>query len=210
MKVISHRGLWKSSPEKNTESAFERSFSLGFGTETDIRDKSGELVISHDMPMKDAISFEHFLKIALKSKKNGNLTLALNVKADGLASPIFNAIEKYSQLDYFAFDMAIPDMREYLKIGMPVFTRMSEVEMSPVWLDRAAGVWLDGFESEWHDNKLIEDLLGLNKRVCVVSSELHHRCHKELWHRLQSIKHKGLMLCTDFPEEAASYFNSKT
>ena len=39
MMILSHRGYWK---EKNLPIAFERSFSLGFGTETDYK---GELVI---------------------------------------------------------------------------------------------------------------------------------------------------------------------
>ena len=38
MQVISHRGYWKAASEKNTQTAFKRSFSLGYGTETDVRD----------------------------------------------------------------------------------------------------------------------------------------------------------------------------
>jgi len=41
MLVISHRGYWKELAEKNRPIAFERSFALGFGTETDIRDYKG-------------------------------------------------------------------------------------------------------------------------------------------------------------------------
>lgn len=35
MIILSHRGYWKETHEKNLPIAFERSFSLGFGTETD-------------------------------------------------------------------------------------------------------------------------------------------------------------------------------
>jgi nucleoside-diphosphate-sugar epimerase len=49
MNIISHRGFWLKDEEKNTIQAFERSFEFGFGTETDIRDYKGELVISYDM-----------------------------------------------------------------------------------------------------------------------------------------------------------------
>lgn len=56
MIVLSHRGYWKNSLEKNKFVAFERSFSMGFGTETDIRDFNGELVISHDIADKDCIN----------------------------------------------------------------------------------------------------------------------------------------------------------
>lgn len=41
MKIISHRGFWHNPSEKNTEMAFCRSFELGFGTETDVRDSLG-------------------------------------------------------------------------------------------------------------------------------------------------------------------------
>ncbi len=50
MIILSHRGYWKSEEERNQEVAFHRSFDLGYGTETDIRDIQGKLVISHDMP----------------------------------------------------------------------------------------------------------------------------------------------------------------
>ena len=45
MKIISHHGFWHIPSEKNTETAFCRSFELGFGTETDVRDSLGALVI---------------------------------------------------------------------------------------------------------------------------------------------------------------------
>lgn len=35
MRIIAHRGYWFSAQEKNTEVAFYRAFSMGFGTETD-------------------------------------------------------------------------------------------------------------------------------------------------------------------------------
>ncbi len=38
MIILSHRGYWKEVSEKNKPIAFERSFSLGLGTETYIRD----------------------------------------------------------------------------------------------------------------------------------------------------------------------------
>ena len=35
--ILSHRGYWLQTEEKNSRKAFERSFFMGFGTETDIR-----------------------------------------------------------------------------------------------------------------------------------------------------------------------------
>ena len=63
MIIISHRGYWKCVDEKNTEIAFSRSFELDFGTETDVRDCLGKLVISHDMPDGSEIHFEEFLSL---------------------------------------------------------------------------------------------------------------------------------------------------
>ena len=57
MIILSHRGYWKLEEERNRAAAFQRSFDLGYGTETDIRDIQGKLVISHDMPRGDEITF---------------------------------------------------------------------------------------------------------------------------------------------------------
>ena len=54
MQILSHRGLWHSSMERNTKDAFVRSFDAGLGTETDLRDICGKIVVSHDMPHGDA------------------------------------------------------------------------------------------------------------------------------------------------------------
>ena len=102
--------------------------------------------------------------------------------------------------------MSIPDMRSYLAAGMPVYTRMSEVER-PTWLDQAVGVWLDAFDDEWYDSQQISEMLTGGKNVCVVSSELHGRPHDNLWAMLKKfVQQDNLLLCTDFPEEAACYF----
>ena len=63
MLILSHRGYWISPIEKNKDVAFNRSFSLGFGTETDVRDCAGKLVISHDMPDGNEKTLEEFLKL---------------------------------------------------------------------------------------------------------------------------------------------------
>ncbi len=209
MKILSHRGYWKTEEEKNTAIAFKRSFSLGYGTETDIRDSGGKLVISHDMPVGGEIHCDDFFAQATEAytQQGDSLTLALNVKADGLAPLIGTLLHSYPSLDGFVFDMSIPDMRSYFEARVPVFTRMSEVELQPVWLECASGVWLDGFHSEWYDDALISSLLANSKRVCVVSPELHKRSHINLWGRLKPFaEEKALMLCTDFPEEATRFF----
>ncbi len=207
MKILSHRGYWKESSEKNTDIAFRRSFSLGFGTETDVRDLQGALVISHDMPCGD----EHSLSDCLGYLGDRDLPLALNIKADGLADVLAATMRRHEIKDWFVFDMSIPDTRAYLEIGAPVFVRLSEVEQVPVWLDRASGIWLDAFEGEWYDATLIENLIAQGKRVCVVSPELHRRPHLHCWSLLSPLRHhEGLMLCTDFPELARAYFEARS
>ncbi|HQT44263.1 MAG TPA: hypothetical protein PLD79_09695, partial [Halothiobacillus sp.] len=88
MIILSHRGYWKDAAEKNLPVAFGRSFDLGFGTETDVRDVAGKLVISHDMPRGDELSLEDMLDIL----SGRDLPMAMNIKADGLAKPLAEAM----------------------------------------------------------------------------------------------------------------------
>lgn len=205
MKVLSHRGYWKTAAEKNSMVAFTRSFNLGFGTETDIRDYDGKVVISHDMADAEAIDFSELMQVA--GTGSSELTLALNVKSDGLARAASTIITSHPGLDVFVFDMSVPDMRSYFDLNIPVFTRMSEVEQQPVWLDFSSGVWLDSFYSDWFGLSEVSSLLRKGKRVCVVSPELHGRSHHQLWTLLKPLaRESGLMICTDFPEEAGLFF----
>jgi glycerophosphoryl diester phosphodiesterase len=210
MKVISHRGFWKETIEKNTLEAFSRSFSLNLGTETDIRDYMGNLVISHDIPSGGEMGLSDFLELASSFQCEEPLTLALNIKADGLAQKVGETLSVFSNIDAFVFDMAVPDTCTYFEAGIPVFARMSEVEREPVWLDRSEGVWLDAFESEGYGIDVVTGLLSLGKRVCLVSSELHGRSHISFWNRIADLKdHQALMICTDYPTDALEYFGAK-
>lgn len=204
MKVLSHRGYWKEPTEKNTPLAFHRSFDLGFGTETDVRDRLGELVISHDPATAESISLSAFLDIVT----GRDLPLAMNVKADGLAPALAEAFDRKG-LDWFVFDMSLPDTKMQIKAGNPVFARMSEVERTPAWLDQVKGVWLDAFSHTWYNAATIRELLSRGLRVCIVSAELHGREHGELWSALKSVSGlDNLMICTDLPEECQRFFQS--
>jgi hypothetical protein len=203
MEILSHRGYWLNPAEKNTTIAFERTFRLGFGTETDVRDSNGKIVISHDIPIGGELFLEDFLQLAGDS---GGL-LALNIKSDGLASHVSNALRGFPDLEYFTFDMSVPDMRSYLDLGMPVYCRVSEVEIAPPWLDECRGVWLDSFVKDWFEVADVKRYLNLNKAVCIVSPELHGRQHEYLWDTIRALKNeKGLYLCTDYPEKAELFF----
>jgi glycerophosphoryl diester phosphodiesterase len=208
VKILSHRGYWKQALEKNSRTAFLRSFNSGFGTETDVRDSNGKLVISHDPAIGTEMSFIEFLSLCPK-----NITLALNIKSDGLARQIKEELSKYPSIDYFVFDMSIPDMRSHLLQRNSVFARVSEFESNPPWLSECDGVWLDSFEELWFDRADIDYFLMLGKRVCVVSPELHRRDYMPTWNMIKIVsEYKNqdrLFLCTDFPEDAKKFFEDK-
>ena len=206
MKILSHRGYWKTAEEKNTVTAMHRSFSLGFGTETDVRDYNGNLVISHDIADSSAISLTEFLEIYCGYDKN--LFLALNIKSDGLQNKLQEILAKFQVNNYFVFDMSVPDGLKYLQQKIHSVTRQSEYEKEPSFYEDADGVWLDSFKSDWIENDLIRQHLKKGKKVCIVSPDLHKRNHLEIWQRYQTLRNENnLFLCTDFPEEAQKFFN---
>ena len=61
MNIIAHRGFWRKEKEMNTSIAFSRAISSNYGIETDVRDCCGELVISHDVPIGNNLSFDEFI-----------------------------------------------------------------------------------------------------------------------------------------------------
>jgi len=205
MEIISHRGLWYGIEEKNTENSFITSYKNNFGTETDIRDYKSDLVISHDIATSNSFDLEKLFTIY----SNSDLTLALNIKSDGLHDLLKEKIQKFNIKKYFIFDMSIPDTLNYLKLEMNVLVRLSEYESESSLVDKAAGVWVDSFNDIWYNEKLIYKYLDKGKIVCLVSPELHKRDKYELWEKLKKMKinNNNLVLCTDLPLEASNYFN---
>ena len=205
MKILSHRGYWTKPSEKNSIPAFVRSLECGFGLETDVRDCAGTIVVSHDMPMGGEVEFDQFLKLF----HNTDRPLALNIKADGLAAHLKNAMSANGIKDWFVFDMSVPDMRTYLNERMPVFARVSEVERDPPWIDEVVGVWFDRFHGGGYDVDRIAEYLRGGRRVCAVSPELHGRPHQDIWRALKSLSDEtGFMICTDYPEQARRFFTT--
>jgi len=208
MKIISHRGAWNTSEEKNTVTAFEHSFKNDFGTETDIRDYKGKLVIAHDMATEDSLPVSSFFEIF--NSYNPGLPLALNIKADGLQKPLVELLEQYDIKNYFFFDMSVPDTLGYRQNNLDFYTRQSEYEPQPALYDDAKGIWLDCFTGIWYDEELIWQHMNNNKTVALVSPDLHKRSHTEFWQFLKSTglsDAENLLLCTDFPFEAREFFN---
>ncbi len=209
MIILSHRGYWKEIYEKNQKIAFERSFSLGFGTETDIRDYKGNLVVSHDIADDKCISVKELFEIY--NKFDNTLPLALNIKADGLQVKLKELLEEYNIKNYFVFDMSVPDGLQYLKQNIKSFTRESEYEKIPAFYDEAYGVWLDEFQGHWIDKEVIKKHMENNKQICIVSPDLHKREYLKEWQHYKEIEQElvidNLMICTDYPEEAKEFFN---
>jgi hypothetical protein len=73
------------------------------------------------------------------------MVMAINVKADGLHESVQESLTRYQipPAQYFLFDMAPPDALGYISRSMPCFTRQSEIEPAPAFIDQASGVWLD-------------------------------------------------------------------
>ncbi|MBL4900972.1 MAG: hypothetical protein JKX76_15295 [Colwellia sp.] len=209
MIVLSHRGYWNKENEKNTILSFERSFSLDYGTETDIRDYLGNLVISHNIADKHCMYVKDMFSIY--NKYSCTQPLALNIKADGLQIKLKELLEQFEISNYFVFDMSVPDGLQYLKHDLMSFTRESEYEKEPSFYDEAKGVWLDEFKGHWIDKKVIQKHIDNNKKICIVSPDLHKREYKKEWQDYKNIEKdlgiNNLMICTDYPEEAKEFFN---
>lgn len=210
MKILSHRGLWYKEEEKNQPVAFSRSFDKQFGTETDIRDLNGELVVSHDPPVSGVLSAEDFFGIY--QKFNQKFTLALNIKSDGLQERLLELLKKYEIENYFVFDMSIPDSLGYLKNDINMYSRQSEYEPVPAFYEKVKGIWIDCFEGDWSDLDTIKEHLSNNKHICFVSPDLHKRDHQLFWNWIRGNQLDGnekISLCTDFPELALEFFDGK-
>lgn len=211
MKFISHRGYWKNENEKNSAEAFRRSFNLGFGTETDVRDSLGQLVISHDIPSGMELKAEEFFQIYKDSACD--YLLALNIKSDGLQKPLSKLLKEYEVDNYFVFDMSVPDGVVYLKEKLKACTRQSEYEKRCSFYENAIGVWMDEFHSDWITNEIIQEHLRNNKQVCIVSPELHGRAPEQKWARYRDLidiqDTENIIICTDIPEQAKEFIYGK-
>ena len=205
--IIAHRGYWKNKSEQNTEVAFQRALKNGFGIETDLRDRNEEIVISHDMPNSCCITFDAFLGLC---ETHSGITLALNVKSDGLQEKLLTS---KVHNPHFYFDMSVPDMLSYKKHKFPFYTRFSNIETKPSLYKESEGVWLDNFKDDTLDTNALRLFLSDGKKVVLVSPELHKRNIKGYWESVlnfisENPEHKNQIgLCTDFPEKAREYFN---
>lgn len=206
MRIIAHRGCWSKDVDKNSKLAFEECFGNGFGSETDVRDFGGQLVISHDVVEVGAqpMHLEELFDIYNAYGSPG--TLALNVKSDGLAESIKSEVVRANIRDYVLFDMSVPDTLRYRQQQLKYLIRASEYEPICKELLTSSGVWLDGFRGDWFLPNFLENLIEDGIPVYIVSSELHGRNHKILWETLKRFTESDITLCTDCPELAREIF----
>lgn len=207
MPSLAHRGLWSEPAERNTLDAFRGAFARGWGVELDVRDLDGVLVISHDPPAADALTFAAVVETYVAHGCPGRL--AVNVKADGLEALIAEALRPVDAAHWFAFDMSVPDSLRYASAGLPYFSRHSEIEPDPALYAGSSGVWLDDFYGGFVTESRIAAHLEAGKHVAVVSPELHKRDHLPVWdewRRWSVWDSDRVHLCTDHPHQAEEVF----
>jgi len=212
MHIISHRGIWSRRAEANTKIAFERSFNAGFGVELDVRDRAGEVVVSHDLPGASAMPFKEFLK--LYTAKGAPLVLAINIKSDGIECLLYKLLKRFSVKNSFVFDMSVISAytitMRYKKLAFAA--RHSDIEKKPIFYKEAKWVWMDELGRRWIENKFVERHVRSGKKVCIVSPELHNRSYKKAWTKYKMLSKKtgkSVYICTDFPEDAKKFFNGR-
>lgn len=212
LKILAHRGVWSRQEKKNTFAAYQTAVQRGYGLEIDVRDSGKDLIVSHDAFADPTFRFEECREL-LQSSTTSQVW-AINIKADGLAGYLSRVLSDWQipRDRYFFFDMSVPDTRGYLSLGLPVFTRLSEVEREIAYLEQASGVWVDAFDGQWYTAKDLTDLASRGKQLAIVSPELHGRDYVECWQivkdLLAQIPAAEVLLCTDKPDEAASCFLS--
>lgn len=209
--ILAHRGWFLDPAEKNSAVALERALQAGYGIETDVRDLNGRLVISHDPPRDsgEVLDLPWFFDLIQASGGLGRI--ALNIKADGLL-PLLSATQQVAAVDaaqFFVFDMSVPDAISFLYSSIPTYTRISEYEDPPSFLDQAKGVWVDNFSGTFPQVSRAAALMEQGIRAAIVSPELHRRDPIPLWKEIRDSRlheHPLFELCTDLPSQAAEMF----
>ncbi len=205
MKILAHRGFWKTESEKNTKVAIERAINNGFGFETDYRDYGGKILISHNPPKGDEITADEVFK--MYHAAGSQEPLALNIKADGLQDMMADLLERYKVTNYFFFDMSVCDTVIYTDKDLKIASRLSEFETEMPFYKDSTTVWIDYFNSDGPTIQKVIETLKDGKIACVVSPELHKRDYQQMWEQLKLMKsEEKLYLCTDYPDKAKEYF----
>jgi hypothetical protein len=156
------------------------------------------------------MSFDGLL--TLYADRFKHLPLLLNIKADGLQKQISALLEKYDVDNYYLFDMSVPDLLVSINGGLKCLTRQSEFEMAPSLYESVDGVWIDEFKGEWLQKEHLLRHIDQNKKIFIVSPELHGRNHLTRWKFLREMGRdltQHCVLCTDIPEDADIFYNDE-
>lgn len=204
--ILTHRGLWSTKDDQNAPEALAGALIDGWGIETDVRDFGERLVISHDPPLGHEPRLDHQALRWLELAYPG--TVALNVKADGLADALAMQLAAASKsLDMFFFDMSAPQMITFVERGLPVAVRLSEIESPDSGAQKLALepriVWLDCFWTDWFVSDRGVDETIETSRTFLVSPEIHGRDPRIAWDWL-ALKHQlghDVGICTDRPRD---------
>lgn len=205
MKIIAHRGFWRSESEKNSLEAIKRAIQEGYGFETDFRDYGGKILISHNPPRGNEITADSVFK--MYQQLGSHEPLALNIKADGLQDMMGDLLKKYGITNYFFFDMSVCDTVLYVEKKLKTASRLSEFEKEMPFYKDSSTVWIDYFYSDGPTIQKVRQTLQDGKIACVVSPELHKRSYQQMWTQLLPFKEESnLYLCTDRPDKAKEFF----
>jgi hypothetical protein len=211
MSILAHGGWHVMPEERDLPSAYYRALEAGMGIVVPVRDHDGRLVIACGPASDDSPTLDEFL--AERPIWPGQPSvMAIRVCADGLSRLLHRALLKTEGIVPYLFGMSVTDMPDYMDGQIPIFVRQSEHERQPAFYEFAEGVWLDAFERDWYDARLVLQHLRAGKHVAVVSPELHDRSHMGLWKRLRTLHDElgdlssRLQLCTARPQDARAFF----
>lgn len=211
MNIIARGGWYVIPEERDLPSAYYRALEAGMGIVVPVRDHDGQLVIAHGPASDDAVVFDDFL--ADRPVWPGNPPIiAIQICAEGLSRLLHRSLLRIDGLTPYLFGISVPDMPAYMEGQIPIFVRQSDHEPQPPFYEFAEGVWLDSFERDWFDERLIIQHLKAGKLVTVVSPEVHGRDHEPMWEMLRRLQTQlgelatSLQLCTDLPQEARLSF----
>lgn len=194
-RIFAHRGFWKNKSEQNTQKAIEACVENQFSLETDLRLHNGSLVLAHSPEDLEKSPFP-LSEILFASM------VALNIKQDGLLTNLFEFRDLIVRSNSFVFDGSIPEMLMYRKAGIPHALRLSEYEMELPW--SCDTVWVDGFEGDWWLEECPRREMFVNKKVILVSPEIHGRDPEATWKFVRENwqnKSFEISICTDLPEK---------
>jgi hypothetical protein len=168
-----------------------------FGVEFDIRSNGEQLYINHDA-FGGGDLFDDWLN------HYSHAGMIVNTKCEGMEEEIIGMLHNKHIENYFFLDMSLPFMVKWMKRG---FTKMAvrhskyePIEYTMKFAGCAEWVWVDCFDGEAADRKILEELKR-HFKVCIVSPELQGypidliEVFKDKW---KNIELDGV--CTKHPE----------